>query len=374
MDNILLSPLTIRGVTLKNRLVFAPATLGLTDDDYVGALARIARGGAGLIVVGDVPVLPAAPGSHGPDLYSPEGTAFYRRVVEAVHAAGAKAAAQLHQSDSDIQGMMRFLPDIKAGKYTGPELRQLLNGLTGDYITNLPLDRVQAITAAFGEAARRCAELGFDVIQVHGDRMCGSFSSAVYNARTDEYGGTPEHRARFAVEAVSAVRAAAPDLPLDYKLAVRQEDPHYGNAGVLVEELGVFVPLLERAGVDSFHVALANHGDLSDTIPPANHPAFRGEGCFLGFCDQVRQYTALPLCGVGGLTDPDFVEAQLASGRIQLAALCRQLIADPDWLQKIAQGRTSDIRRCVRCNRACLGGMQSHQGVHCIYDETGARA
>ncbi len=149
------------------------------------------------------------------------------------------------------------------------------------------------------------------MVQVHGDRMCGSFSSAVFNHRTDRYGGSPENRARFAVEAVSAIRRRLPDIPIDYKLAVRQEDPHYGNAGVPESELPVFVPLLEQAGVTSFHVTLANHGELSDTIPPRNHPEFGAEGCFLKFCDQVRALTQLPICGVGGLTDPDFVEEQL---------------------------------------------------------------
>ena len=105
------------------------------------------------------------------------------------------------------------------------------------------------------------------MVQVHGDRMCGSFSSALFNHRTDEYGGSAENRARFAVEAVRAVRAAVPGMPIDYKLAVRQEDPHFGNAGVAEEELSVFVPLLEQAGVTSFHVTLANHSALEDTIP-----------------------------------------------------------------------------------------------------------
>lgn len=81
---------------------------------------------------------------------------------------------------------------------------------------------------------------GFDMVQVHGDRMCGSFSSTVFNHRTDEYGGSAENRARFAVEAVKAIRSRLPEIPIDYKLAVRQEDPHYGNAGV-VESSWVFL-------------------------------------------------------------------------------------------------------------------------------------
>ena len=176
-------------------------------------------------------------------------------------------------------------------------------------------------------------------------------------------------RARFAAEAVSAVHAAVPGMPIDYKLAVRQEDPHYGNAGVLESELGIFVPLLTDAGVTSFHVTLANHSSLEDTIPPANHPYFKEQGCFLKFCDEVRQYTDKPITGVGGLNQPDFVEQQLASGRITCAAMSRQLLADPEWPNKVASGQIKEIHRCVRCNKKCLGGLQQHQGTHCIYEK-----
>ena len=130
----------------------------------------------------------------------------------------------------------------------------------------------------------------------------------------------------------------------------------------------MFVPLLEQAGVTSFHVALANHSKLEDVIPPADHPEFSQQGCFLKFCDQVRQYTDLPICGVGGLNDPDFIEEQLASGRIDCAAMSRQLIADPEWVNKTVSGQTGSIRRCIRCNKECLGGMYQHKGVHCIYE------
>ena len=211
-------------------------------------------------------------------------------------------------------------------------------------------------------------QAGFDMVQVHGDRMCGSFSSAIFNHRTDEYGGSAENRARFAAEAVSAVHAAVPGMPIDYKLAVRQENPHFGNAGVVEEELPVFVPLLEQAGVTSFHVTLANHSALENTIPPADHPYFNQPGCFLKFCDEVRQYTDLPICGVGGLNDPDLVEQQLASGRIQCAAMSRQLLADPDWVNKLKNGQAEQIHRCLRCNKKCLGGLMAHQGTRCVYD------
>ena len=115
-------------------------------------------------------------------------------------------------------------------------------------------------------------------------------------------------------------------------------------------------------------LTLANHSRLENTIPPANHPEFGCQGCFLKFCDQVRKLTDLPICGVGALSDPEFVNRQLASGRIDCAAMSRQLIADPQWVRKVEEDRCGEIHRCIRCNRKCLGGMYDHKGVHCIYE------
>lgn len=363
----LFTPIELGGLTLKNRVLFAPTSLGLRGEEAVQKLRDIAAGGCAMIIIGDVPV-----NKHGFfSLYSKKGFAHYQQLCRIIHEQGCLVCAQLHRSDSSFKGMLRCLPGMITGKTTQEELRYLLNEQIGAYITSMPAKKVQAITASFGPAAVRARDAGFDMVQVHGDRMCGSFSSAVFNRRTDAYGGSPENRSRFAIEAVEAVRRALPQMPIDYKLAVRQENPHYGNAGVLVEELPVFVPRLEKAGVTGFHVTLANHSKLTDAIPPKDHPYFSDEGCFLRYCDEVRKYTALPLCGVGGLTDPDFAEKQIAQGRVDCIAMSRQLIADPAWPQKVQQGHPEKLRRCQRCNRACLGGMQQHKGVHCIYDLKG---
>ena len=358
-------PVNYGGLVLKNRILFAPTTMGLRQKEYFERIRQIAAGGCAMIIIGDVPVGAC---KFAPSLFSGKGFAYYRQLAEIVHEYDCKLCAQLHQNDTVMSGMLKYLPRIISGKYTQADLRRLMNEQTGAYISSLPIQKVKEITAAFGTAAVRAKEAGFDMIQVHGDRMCGSFCSSVFNSRSDEYGGTPVNRARFACEAVAAVRAALPEMPIDYKLAVRQENPHYGNAGVLEEEIPVFVPLLEQAGVTSFHVTLANHSRLEDTIPPNNHPAFSEEGCFLKFCDQVRRCTKLPICGVGGLSDPAFVEQQLKTGRIDCAAMSRQLIADPDWVNKVLENRTNEIHRCIRCNQKCLGGMYAHTGVHCIYE------
>ena len=360
-----LSPVNYGGLQLKNRIIFAPTTFGLPDEEYLAEIRRLAEGGCAMLIIGDVPV---GKSRFEKSLFDAKGFAFYQQIVEIAHKADCKVCAQLHQSDSNMLAMLKYIPAVLAKKLTPDQLREKLNAEVEPYITKMPKRKIEAILAGFGKAAVLAKQAGFDMVQVHGDRMCGSFSSSIFNHRTDEYGGSAENRARFAVEAVRAVHTAVPEFPIDYKLAVRQEDPHYGNAGVLVEELPVFVPLLEQAGVTSFHVTLANHSALENTIPPASHPAFGQPGCFLKFCDAVRQYTRLPLCGVGGLNDPDFVEQQLASGRIQCAAMSRQLLADPEWVNKLQKGQAKTIHRCVRCNKKCLGGLMAHQGTRCIYD------
>ena len=364
------SPINYGGLELKNRIIFAPTTFGLAEDEYFEKIRKIAAGGCAMVIIGDVPV---GKSQFEKSLFDKKGFAHYQKLVEIVHSYDCRICAQLHQTDSNMLAMLKYVPGVLTKKISMEELRPLLNAEVAPYISKLSARKIHKIINGFGEAAVLAVKAGFDMVQVHGDRMCGSFSSTVFNHRTDEYGGSAERRARFAVEAVKAVHAAVPGMAIDYKLAVRQENPHYGNAGVVEEELAVFVPLLVQAGVTSFHVTLANHSALENTIPPASHPEFKETGCFLKFCDEVRRYTSVPLCGVGGLNDPDFVEQQLASGRIQCAAMCRQLLADPNWVNKLQSGNAAKIHRCVRCNKKCLGGLIAHQGTRCIYDALNAK-
>ncbi len=360
------SPINYGGLELKNRIIFAPTTFGLAEDEYFEKIRKIAAGGCAMVIIGDVPV---GKSQFEKSLFDKKGFAYYQKLAEIVHSYDCRICAQLHQSDSNMLAMLKYVPGVLTKKISMEELRPLLNAEVAPYISKLSTRKIHKIINGFGEAAVLAVKAGFDMVQVHGDRMCGSFSSTVFNHRTDEYGGSAEKRARFAVEAVKAIRSRLPEIPIDYKLAVRQEDPHYGNAGVVESELSIFVPLLTNAGVTSFHVTLANHSSLEDTIPPANHPYFKEQGCFLKFCDEVRRYTDKPITGVGGLNQPDFVEQQLASGRITCAAMSRQLLADQEWMNKLASGQIKEIHLCFRCNKKCLGGLQQHQGTHCIYEK-----
>ena len=376
MPSNLFSAGQIGTMTLPNRVIRSATQDpfghrdGTCAPEQVALYRDIAAAGTGAIITAYSYISPEAR-STGIQVgfATEEQRASQKEVLDAVHEAGGRLILQLMHA-----GMNVFMPEkhVAGGKLLAPT-----GGLKAPNdmeTTEITAEDMAKIKADFVDAAKAAKELGFDGIQLHCAHgyLLSQFLDPNTNQRTDAYGGSAENRARFAVEAVRAVRSRLPELPIDYKLAVRQEDPHYGNAGVLESELGIFVPLLVEAGVTSFHVTLANHSSLEDTIPPANHPYFKGEGCFLKFCDEVRQYTDKPITGVGGLTNPDFVEAQLASGRITCAAMSRQLLADPAWPNKAAAGQVQAIHRCVRCNKKCLGGLQQHQGTHCIYEKTGA--
>ncbi len=363
-ENIL-SPINYGGVSLKNRIIFAPTTMGLKDDEYKEEIRRLAKGGCSMIIIGDVPV---GKSTFTKAIVKKKGFRFYKELCDIAHEYDCKIAAQLHQDDSDMLGMLKVLPGMLIRKKSANDIRAKLNELTSNYISQMKPKKIEKILDEFGSAAILCKKAGFDCIQVHGDRMCGSFLSPLINKRTDSYGGKLKNRIRFAVESVKRIRYALPDMPIDFKLCIRIEEPHYGTAGITMDEIRGVVPALEEAGVTSFHVALANHSDLNDTIPPKKHPYFKEEGCFLPFADEVKKWSKLPVCGVGCLSTPEFVEESLRSGRIDCAGMCRELICDPEYVNKLMSNQPDSIKLCVRCNKGCLGGVFEHKGVHCIFD------
>ena len=178
MYDLISCPLDYGGLTLKNRIVFSPTTLGLSEDEELARLEAIAAGGCAMIILGDVPV---SRHSFGHDLYSRKGFAHYKRLTDAIHRHGCLVCAQLHQSDSDLLAMLRCVPGVLTKRLSNDDLRAQLNRAVGPYISRLPARKVAGITASFGEAAVRALAAGFDLVQVHGDRMCGSFSSPIFN-------------------------------------------------------------------------------------------------------------------------------------------------------------------------------------------------
>lgn len=190
MYETILSPIHYGGMQLKNRIIFAPTTFGLSDEEYLAKIRAIAQGGCAMIIVGDVPV---GKSKFEKSLFDTKGFAFYQQVVKIAHDADCKVCAQLHQSDSNLPAMFKYIPGVLLKKITPDQLREKLNAEVAPYITKMSKRKIRIIISGFGKAAVLAKQAGFDMVQVHGDRMCGSFSSAIFNHHTDEYGGSKEY-------------------------------------------------------------------------------------------------------------------------------------------------------------------------------------
>jgi NADPH-dependent 2,4-dienoyl-CoA reductase/sulfur reductase-like enzyme len=204
-------------------------------------------------------------------------------------------------------------------------------------------------------------DAGVDLIQVHGDRLVGMFTSSLLNRRTDEYGGTLRNRARFALDVVKAIREAVPDVPVEYKLSIIRTDPPMGKAGPTLDEAQVLAGWLEEAGVAGFHVALANHGSIGDTIPAMGTQPY---GCFVDLAEGIKRVARVPVTAVGRILDPEFAEEVLTSGKADLVGIGRGLIAEPDWPRLVERGDTGDMRMCIMCNH-CASSLMSSQPLRC---------
>ena len=350
----LFEPVTVGSITLKNRIVFAPASMGR---DALSWYEKLARGGCGMIILADLSVVPSLLGAPG--LSSMQYADHFRQIIEICHTYDCKVSAQLFHPEYDVTLIRELYQTLRQ---TDPQkVRQTLNESIETFCDTLTSERIQEILHDFERAAERAENLGFDMIQIHGDRLAGSFTSPIFNHRTGNY------RAfwQFPEEMTRAVRKGAPHTPLDYKLTIRTEDPAYGRGGISMDQIPEFVQKLENCGIDSFHVSLANHTATGDTIPMGNHPYFTGEACFANLALEVSRHTAKPVCCVGKIQSPEAAEELCRQG-ISLIGMCRQLIADPEWPNKVSKNRTGEILRCLYCNRACVGALKSGRKVSCI--------
>lgn len=352
--NQLFQPITLKQMTLKNRIVFAPTTLGREAFEI---LENLAKGGVGLIVLADISVVPSIMGapSLGTDMYFD----YFRKILDLCHQHNTMVSAQLFHPEYD--------PDYITSLYkmkdsmSREDIRKELARSTDTFCDELTEEKIHKILDCYETAARNAVLAGFDMIQIHGDRLAGSFSSSIFNHRSDAFG---EYR-YFAGCMVKRIRAAAPDMPLDYKLTVRTETPALGRGGVLFGELPEFISLLDELGIDSYHVSIANHTSIRDTIPEQNHPDLPGEGCFSHLALEVKKYTDKPVCAVGKIQHPAFAEDLLDKG-IDMVAMSRQLIADPYWPEKVRTGHEEDIISCIFCNKKCVQSLLTGQPIGCI--------
>ena len=265
MENILLQPIEVGGQTFKNRIMFPPLTTGyekngMISEQDMGFYTRLAKGGVGYIVLGDV--APINSFSPTPKLFDDSQIPAFKALADSVHAYGAKLGVQIFHPEYDVDAINALFMQRKMN-----EMRERLHHDMMFFTDEVSEETLLQIIDKMCACAVRAQKAGLDVIQVHGDRLVGCLCSTRMNHRTDKFGGSLENRARFARMVVRALRKAVPDMVIDYKLSI--VTPERGKGGIDEADAVQFAQWLEEDGVDMFHVAQANHtGNMADTIPP----------------------------------------------------------------------------------------------------------
>ena len=360
MENVILQPIEVGGQTFKNRIMFPPLTTGyekngMISEQDMGFYTRLAKGGVGYIVMGDV--APINSFSPTPKLFDDSQIPAFKALADSVHAYGTKLGVQLFHPEYDVDAINSLFMQKKFD-----EMRQRLHHDMMFFTDEVTEEMLMAIIDKMCACAVRAQKAGVDVIQIHGDRLNGCLCSTRMNHRTDKFGGSLENRVRFARMLTRAIRKAVPDMVIDYKLSI--VTPQRGKGGIDEADAVQFAQWLVEDGVDMFHVAQANHtGNMADTIPPMGVQPY---GFFVKIAGDIKKAVNVPVSAVGRIVDADMAARVIESGMADMVAMGRPLLADPDWGTKIAARKACDIRRCISCNKGCTDAIQNRQFLSCV--------
>jgi anthraniloyl-CoA monooxygenase len=327
------TPWTVRGLTLKNRIVVSPmaqysAVDGVAGDYHLVHLGARAMGGAGLVFAEMTCVSPEGRITPGcPGLYSPEHTRAWRRIADWIHSntdakfaiqighAGPKASTRLawHGIDQPLES--GNWPVIAASP------QQYLEGVsqTARAMTRADMDEVKAQFVASTQAA---AEAGADWLELHCAHgyLLSTFISPLTNQRQDEYGGSPENRLRYPLEVFAAVRAA---WPADKPMSVRISAHDWVEGGITPDDAVEIAKAFKAAGADMID---CSSGQVSKKEKPVYGRMFQTP-----FADRIRQEAGIPTIAVGAISEADHANSILAAGRADLCAIARPHLANPAW-------------------------------------------
>ena len=360
MENMILQPIVVGGQTFKNRIMFPPLTTGyekngMISEQDMGFYTRLAKGGVGYIVLGDV--APINSFSPTPKLFDDSQIPAFKALADSVHAYGTKLGIQIFHPEYDVDAINSLFMQKKFD-----EMRQRLHHDMMFFTDEASEEMLMSIIDKMCACAVRAQKAGVDVIQIHGDRLNGCLCSTRMNHRTDKFGGSLENRVRFARMLTRAIRKAVPDMIIDYKLSI--VTPQRGKGGIDEADAVQFAQWLVEDGVDMLHVAQANHtGNMADTIPPMGVQPY---GFFVKIAGDIKKAVNVPVSAVGRIVDAEMAARVIESGMADMVAMGRPLLADPDWGTKIAAGKACDIRRCISCNKGCTDAIQNRQFLSCV--------
>lgn len=361
----LFSPVTImRGgrptVTVPNRIVMMPMgtnfalPFGGISKEHINYYAERAKGGTGLIVVENVCVT-FPQGSNGTSQLRMDHDMFIPglyELTEAVHEYGTKIAVQINHAGASANPARTGVPAVSSS--TNP------SKTGGGIPTPLTVDEIHKIAKDYGAAAKRAQMAGFDMVEVHAGHsyLISQFFSPVFNDRTDEYGGSPENRARFCKEVLAEVRAQiGPAMPIILRISV--ED--FIEGGNTVEDtIETLKYCIDEADIIS--ASAAQNDTLRYQIDANHYP----DGWRSYMAKAVKDAYGKPVISMGNYRDPAVAEEKLEAGDCDFIGIGRGLIAEPEWGNKCKEGRECELRKCISCNIGCAGNrIGSNRPLRC---------
>lgn len=344
----LLSQITINGMTLRNRTVMLPIGSNLAtisaevSEDMIKYYELRAKGGTGLIIVEnacvDFPM--GTNGTRQCRIDDNQYVSGFYTLVERLHAYGAKVSIQLnHAGASAYAARLDGVQPVSASN---------IPSKTGGAIPRpLTADELQKIAKKYGEAAARAQLAGFDAVEIHAGHsyLISQFLSPLFNNRTDEFGGSIENRARFAVMVINSVReAVGPRFPISVRISA---DDMLEGGNTLEDSVKLMEFMQEK--VDFLNISVAQNDNLYLQHDKMSLP----EGWRSYMARAFKEKFNKPVITSGNFRTPEVAEDVIAKGDADLIGMGRGLIAEPFWVNKVASGKKKLLRRCISCNIGC---------------------
>jgi 2,4-dienoyl-CoA reductase-like NADH-dependent reductase (Old Yellow Enzyme family)/thioredoxin reductase len=344
--------MTIRGVTFKNRVMAAPMTTdrftdhnGTPTPECINEYEARARGGVGAVTVTEtfVDFDRAARHDHSLDFVSDAPSVYHLESLfvlsESIKSHGAVASVQFNHI-----GAVNHPRTISSGRNPiGPTGYVRDDGVTVQEMTQ---EDMKTVAEEFAKAAAGAKAAGFQMVMLHGGHgwLLGQFLSPLTNHRTDRFGGSLENRARFPLMVIKAVRqAVGPNFLIEYRVSGSERV----KGGLELSDTVEFCKLIQDE-VDLIHVTSGLY--LNSVPSKAFSSMFHPHGCNLDLAEAVKKAVHVPVVAVGGFNHPQQIEDAIASGKCDFVALGRQMLADPDFVNKTAQDRVGEIAPCLRCS------------------------
>ena len=343
------SPLTVKNMTIKNRIVMMPMGTNYGEQNgemsflHINYYEQRAKGGTGLIIVENASI-DSPQGSNGTTQLRIDHDNYLPRLFkfcENIHRYGTKIAIQInHAGASAISSRINMQP-VSASDVPSKE--------GGEIPRPLSREEILHIVKKYGEAAKRAQTAGFDAVEIHAGHsyLISQFLSPITNKRTDEFGGSVENRTRFCRMVIDEVRKqVGPFFPIMLRLSADE----LMEGGNTLDDTLEYLDYLQEE-VDIFDVSCGLNGSIQYQIDANYLP----DGWRSYMAKAVKEKFNKPCISMGNIRDPKVAERILADGDADLIGVGRGLIADPAWVNKVATGHECDLRKCISCNVGCAG-------------------